>query len=183
MGQVTPSGTVLLSNVKANFGSTTLYGLRRGTSFTPNYTAYSGISTTAPKIREFLGLWKPPTEWQIINLNDSTGFGAVGVIVTQYANGVCKLQQTAAGITDHFTWLRSGAAANYDLRFTRTSGDSLSSGTVNTWISMSTSPAWSLTAPGGTVVKSTFGHMEIRDSASGTVISNNSITLSIETGT
>jgi len=50
------SGTIKLSEIKTEFGSaSTLYGYRKGAGLVASHSNNSGISTSVPQIRQFLG--------------------------------------------------------------------------------------------------------------------------------
>jgi hypothetical protein len=78
------------------------------------------------------------------------------------------------------TWLLSGTGSNYEARVTKTAGDDLTTGTVNTWLALSSTRSWGLTETRNGFFSKTFtGTLEIRD-ASTLVAAMANLTVSME---
>lgn len=75
-------------------------------------------------------------------------------------------------------WMLSGAAADYESRFTETSG-TVSTGSVGTWQALSSSRTWTVVTGVGTT-KTCTGTISIRDAATLDVLDTASITLTCE---
>jgi hypothetical protein len=97
--------------------------------------------------------------------------------------GVLQLHG-AGGVSGE--WMTSGAVADYDVRFTATSGTTPSGVTYGTWLNLATSRVPSLTANrasgagvGVTTVTGTIT-VEIRATGSGVVLDTESITITAE---
>jgi hypothetical protein len=85
------------------------------------------------------------------------------------------------------TWLERGGsngtwidgvnpASAYEARWTNTSG-TLSYGTADTWLALSTTRSWGVQKSSPVGIKSCSGTLEIREAASGTVLDSASVTL------
>ena len=61
-------------------------------------------------------------------------------------------------------------AANYEVYATLAGGDTLSGGTLNTWIAVTTNPAWYLDAFGSNVYKTSYLGFEVRRTGTSTVL-------------
>jgi hypothetical protein len=61
-------------------------------------------------------------------------------------------------------------AANYEVYATLAGGDPLSGGTLNTWVAVSTNPAWNLDAFGSNVYKTSVLNFEVRRTGTATVL-------------
>jgi hypothetical protein len=61
-------------------------------------------------------------------------------------------------------------AANYEVYATRTGGDTLSSGPLNSWVAVSGNPTWSLDAIGSNVYKTTYLDFQVRRIGTSTVL-------------
>lgn len=83
--------------------------------------------------------------------------------------------QTNAGSVGSWITPTSAAGSAYEARVTMVSGDTLTGGTLNTWLSLGTSRAWSLST---TIVGTVIGTatVEIRQASSGTVLASRDIT-------
>jgi len=77
--------------------------------------------------------------------------------------------------TDATTWLLSGAAGDYEVRATVTSGSTPSSGTIDTWMACSTTRTWENIITGLGEIESVL-LIEVR-LASSTVLSSMTVTL------
>ncbi len=83
------------------------------------------------------------------------------------------------------TWLLSGAASDYDVRFTVTSGAINNGGTTGSWLSLGTTRSWSNLAdptpyPGFPIyynVAQAIGTLEIRSAATAAVLTSSNIEL------
>jgi hypothetical protein len=62
-------------------------------------------------------------------------------------------------------------AANYEVYATFNGGDTLSGGTLNTWVAVSTNPAWYLNASGSNVYRTTYLGFQVRRIGTSTVLS------------
>lgn len=103
-----------------------------------------------------------------------------------YANGVCQKEEAYWGRVTAFTWLISGAASDYDVRFTKTSGSSLNYGlpsamTDNQWYNLGANPqAGGLLVTGTGNANTWNGTVAIKYNANSTIISSNSCTIYAE---
>ena len=61
-------------------------------------------------------------------------------------------------------------AANYEVRATFAGGDTITGGTLNTWIAVTTNPAWYLDAFGSNVYKTSYLGFEVRRTGTSTVL-------------
>jgi hypothetical protein len=77
------------------------------------------------------------------------------------------------------TWLISGVNSDYEARATHQSGSALTTGTMDTWLALSSDRTWTLDAASPTSKTSVF-LIEIRDVATSTVQDSASITLDVE---
>jgi hypothetical protein len=76
------------------------------------------------------------------------------------------------------TWLNSGSAADYEVRVTETGGDGLTSGTVNTWLTLASNQEWAREETVSGISSTAVFTVEIRLAASPfTVLDSASITL------
>jgi hypothetical protein len=121
----------------------------------------------------------------------SGGSGAVTLTsrtVTKVGNGTASVTGTYwlylsgsvkdQSLTNLETWLHSGVSTDYEARATFQSGDALTSGTLGSWLNLSTSRSWSLTAAAGSDLASSF-LVEIRDVATSTVQASANITINV----
>lgn len=92
------------------------------------------------------------------------------------SNGLAEGRQQTSFYTIE-TWLYSGVAGDYESRATLVSGPAPTTGTLNTWESLSTSRQWitSDSAPPSTTT--TVLTIEIRLASTGTVLTSAAITL------
>lgn len=169
MPQVKVSAPIALSNVKSVFGSTTLYGLRRGGSYVPAIAnAYGAVSTTNPALLSFAGLYYPPVDLpSSIGQNDfaispTNATVTVNIYNTGLYDGYQGGTQNMSG-----TWKLAGHAADYEIRYTKTSGTTPGGSAVNTWINLVSGAGWSLSEPtNGYASKACGGTLELRMAAS-----------------
>lgn len=137
------------------------------------------------------GTWR---EIQEIHVNDAGTWRLVYQVlsVTLTSDGYPRSQGTASvtfantGVlfgtksgaeSSQYNWLVAGSASNVDLFVTVTSG-TLSSGTTDTWVNLSTSRQYTRGWPGGIQSSSVTFTASLRNSGTGVVLATCSITLS-----
>lgn len=149
MATVTTPAT--LSSVKSVFGgASTLYGYRRNTGgggLVPNYSAYSGVSDSAPRLASFAGLVNPLVAGSTIYIeNQLSGRTEVGARVNFYSNGQCQLVRsnstTGDTVDSQFTWLLGGSAADFGLKVNSNSGWTLTGMSVGTAYQLNSTRNW-----------------------------------------
>lgn len=99
--------------------------------------------------------------------NRSISKAAAGAVTVSYqlTNGGLVRKSENGAYTTLETWLLSGSASDYEARVPIVGGDSLSSGTVGSWLNLGTSREWQQYADSSNTFTSNFT-VEIRLAAS-----------------
>ena len=116
-----------------------------------------------------------------VSITDQTAFHSVlspGTATAGYRLSNTGVVQTkGASYADKETWLLSGLNSECECRATYATGDALSTGTMNSWLALSSTREWTLVATSG-VEKANTTLIEIRNAATGMVL--DSCTVSFE---
>ena len=143
------SGVITLNDLKTEFGGPTSPSLSdyyRGGTYVPNISANSAVPTSgAISLSNFYGASN-----QLVNITNRS-ISSIGVNVGTRAgielrnNGIAYNYRTNAGTytTIAGEWMLAGAASDYEVYCAVTSG-TLTVGTVNTWLALSTTRLWYL---------------------------------------
>lgn len=122
----------------------------------------------------------PATESRRVDLQGGTVTGEAGVGGTfaalfeiRSAGGEWGAINDGAASFRH-TWLILGAAADFEVRLTVTSG-TFATGTTGAWLPMSSNRAWTLAA--GVGAASAVGTLEIRNALTGAILDSATLTL------
>lgn len=134
--------------------------------------------------RRVTGSWA--VIFQSININDQAIYRAATTATTAgyrlNTSGVAEKREGATYTTLE-TWLISGyTSSDYEARATLLSGDALSSGTLNSWLALSSSREWQQQAPGGGsgITYTSNLLIEIRNTTTGVVVDTAVVTLTSE---
>lgn len=90
-------------------------------------------------------------------------------------DGTQYRQEGSAAKASMGSWLKTGVVGDYQIRATLTSGTS-PSGTVGSWLALSSTQTWSVSAPSGTQVVTEL-LFEIRDAATSAVLDSATVIL------
>lgn len=175
------SPPITLADIKTEFGIAGTVGLTdlyRGGEHIPDTPANVGVPTSGSiDLLDFLGASN-----QSVALADETIAASVispNNAVAGYAlNSNGSVQQTINNSTSNIgTWLLGGAASGFEVRATAVSG-TVTSGTLNTWLSMSSTNSWTrVNSTDGISTAMTVLTVEIRVASTGQVLDSATITL------
>lgn len=104
------------------------------------------------------------------------GTGATSVTASYTLDSDGKVYKNASAELE--TWLISGAAADFEARATLQNGSTPTSGTMDTWLALSSDRTWSLTAAAGVSDGCQF-LIEIRRASDGVILDSASIQLDV----
>lgn len=134
--------------------------------------------------RRSTGTWT--IVFQSINIADQAIYRVSATATTAgyrvNTSGISEKREGATYTTLE-TWLTSGyTASNYEVRATLLSGDALTSGTVGSWLALSSSREWRQQVPGGSsgIVWSSNLLIEIRNATTGVVVDTANVSLTSE---
>jgi len=177
------SGPLSMSQIQGEFGGSNPISLSEyyaGGGLVPSGTTgtYGAVpSSGAISIRNFYG-----TSKVVITLTDQSAFdfsGGARNATTGYRLTSGGLAQTLEYLTytTKETWCTpTGEAVNYEALVNNVSGSGLSSGTVGTWVALSTTQTWTLVATPGNGELTSFD-VSIRRAGTTTVLDTATITL------
>lgn len=139
------SPPLTLTQVLAEFGApagTPLSAMVRGGAYVPNIPQNSNVPTAPPvELLDFLGAANtPPVRIENHNIGSWTT-GAAHAGYRLGADGVAYFHMQGVYSAYANEWLVAGAAGDYEVRATLLEG-TLSTGTLNTWLSLDQNRDW-----------------------------------------
>jgi hypothetical protein len=166
----TVSTPATLNSVKTVFGGpNNLRAYLRGGSYVKNFpNAYSTIATSgALTLSSFAGKINPTTALGNTNYNLShTEISPTNSTVSFTVRSNGQITTVATG-TNNGTWLLAGQAADYEIRYTKTSGVVSGGDSTNTWLNLATTRSWNVTeTTNGYATEECGGTLEIRMASS-----------------
>lgn len=135
------TGNLSLSQVRTEFGAlatTPLSAFVRGGAWVPDFPANAGVPVALPiSLRQLLGASAAPPVSISNQIIDATAFSPATASATYILEAAGLVKRSINGTqTTIETWLQSGAAADYEVRFTLQAG-ALSSGSTGVWQALS----------------------------------------------
>lgn len=167
----------------SNVGLRALY---RGGSYVQNLSVYSGVSATAPQLRQFSGLIYPAADLVGYSINGG-GISGGGPLITVaagiyfWSNGTYQEYQssTQSGF-DTFssgTYRYTGTSSTYEIQFNKTSGETPAGDSVNTWLSLAATRNWYIEKTGGYSSGDCSGTVYIRDASTQVVVDSAALSI------
>jgi len=99
-----------------------------------------------------IGAGAAPVNFQACDVSDFELSPTNGVAAIQFTSaGVVNETGNTGGAAPAFTWLRTGAGADFDIRVSLTGDTGSLVGTLGTWQNLGSTRSWQLTATGATV--------------------------------
>lgn len=181
------SGQITLFNLVSEFGRylspVKLTDYYRNAGLVPTNASTAAIPTSGPiALTHFYGASNTPP----VTLSGGSVFavGTGGNAVARYTLTSGGLEQIKEGLSPYDTvgtWLNSGAASDYDVRVSTTSGgfNGMVKGgeSVATWLNLGTTREWTLSAPLNSSSEWDIT-VEVRLNSSGTVLATAYVNLS-----
>ena len=168
---IAASGAVSLSDIQNEFGGT------NPISMSEYYSVAEGIPASEEiSISDFYGASVGVVTMSNITVNDITDVSPAEAIINYNSNGSISTSPGSTG-NQWFSSIVTGIGVNYEIYVSRTDG-TVPSGTLNTWLSLSSNQQWSIsdTTPSVAAVSSII-QVSIRDAATQTVQDTATVTL------
>lgn len=158
-------------------GTGSLTDLRRGGPSVDDINAYAGVSGvfSGLALSTMVGLVKPVVQAPVTSaahVVTPQSLTATATL-TYSSDGSCSATNGGSG-----TWLLSGLNSYYEIYLNPTTGNAITSGTVNTWLALSSTRSWYNQVQNG--IKTTSGNMYIRDTKAGVYVVSTTFSIDAE---
>lgn len=155
-----------------------------GSSWTSDYevftlrAVYGGVTNdktiTITKAKEGAGGSGTPDVVSLQSVSTNVGSGTTTQGFRVHSDGTVDATSVSSGsYTNQYTWLNSGTNSDYEVKMVKIGGQSLSSGTLDSWLACSTTRTWDRTAPSGSWV----GQLTIRKASTGEILDSCTVEL------